>query len=83
MGAGPPSVRPSLLLVDDDPAITSVLGPFLQRNGFHVTTAQDGDEGLRRAGDEQPDVVVADVAMPGMDGREMLRRLRERAPGLR
>lgn len=72
-----PAARPRLLLVDDDEAITSVLGSFLQRNGFQVATAADGAGGLAAAQAQRPDVVVADVAMPGMDGREMLRRLRE------
>ncbi len=73
----PGGARPHLLLVDDDEAITGVLGPFLTRNGFSVSTAADGLHGLAAAQAGRPDVVVADVAMPGMDGREMLRRLRE------
>ena len=67
---------PRLLLVDDDASITSVLGPFLQRSGFEVTVAGDGAAGLAVFRSGGADVVVLDVAMPVLDGREVLRRLR-------
>ena len=68
-----------VLLVDDDEAITSVLGSFLQRSGFDVVLAADGAEGLRRFDDGGgADVVVLDVNMPLVDGRQMLRELRGR-----
>ena len=70
--------RPSILLVDDEAAITDNLAPFLERSGFAVTVATDGAEGLRRATDTDtpPDALVLDVLMPRLDGREVLRRLR-------
>lgn len=68
--------RSRLLLIDDDTAITSVLGPFLQRAGFDVRTAADGASGLDAFLAGGADVVVLDVSMPVMDGREVLRRLR-------
>lgn len=73
---GPP---PKVLLVDDEEAITAGLAPFLQRSGFAVTTAADGDEALARCAAERPDVVVCDVVMPTVDGREVVRRLRAQA----
>ncbi len=72
--AEPP--RPRLLLIDDDEAITSVLGPFLERAGFQVRTAADGAAGLTMFADGGADVVVLDVSMPVLDGRQVLRRLR-------
>ncbi|MEJ5946806.1 response regulator transcription factor [Pseudokineococcus basanitobsidens] len=71
----------TVLLVDDESAITDNLAPFLQRSGFDVVVARDGEEALRRVEGATPDLVVLDVLMPGLDGREVLRRLRrERRP---
>lgn len=69
--------RRRLLLVDDDEAITSVLAPFLQRAGFDVDVAADGAAGLQAFRASGADVVVLDVSMPVLDGREVLRRLRQ------
>ncbi len=66
-----------VLVVDDDPGVTSVLRRGLARSGYDVTTVSDGDEALRAAGDIRPDVVVLDVLMPGIDGLEVCRRLRK------
>jgi DNA-binding response OmpR family regulator len=66
-----------ILLVDDELAITSNLGPFLERTGFAVATAANGETALQLIKDFQPDLVVLDVLMPYMDGREVLRRLRQ------
>jgi DNA-binding response OmpR family regulator len=65
-----------ILLVDDEEAITAHLAPFLERAGFAVAVAADGDAALRRIEEWRPDLVVLDVLMPRMDGREALRRLR-------
>jgi DNA-binding response OmpR family regulator len=72
----PPSDRPRVLLVDDEDGIRDALAPFLGRSGFDVTTAADGIEGLAAVGRDRPDLVVLDVLMPGLDGREVLRRIR-------
>jgi DNA-binding response OmpR family regulator len=69
--------RPSILLVDDEPAITANLAPFLGRSGFAVTVAADGEEALRQIFISPPDLLVLDVLMPRLDGREVLRRLRQ------
>lgn len=68
---------PTILLVDDEPAITENLAPLLRRAGFEVVVAQSGDEALRRVRAIPPDLVVLDVLLPGMDGRAVLRQLRE------
>lgn len=66
----------TLLLVDDDEAITSVLSRFFEQAGFVVVVAADGEQGLAAHETYRPDVVVADVRMPVMDGREMVRQMR-------
>ncbi len=68
--------KPKVLLVDDEQAITANLAPFLERSGFSVATATDGEEALRGISGSRPDLVVLDVLMPKIDGREVLRRLR-------
>lgn len=65
-----------ILVIDDDPAITSVLKRGLAYEGFVVDTASSGVEGLAVARERPPDLVVLDIMMPGLDGLEVLRRLR-------
>ena len=67
---------PKILLVDDERAITDNLSPFLERAGFVVQVAVDGEDALSKAAHFVPDLIVSDVLMPRLDGREMLRRLR-------
>ncbi len=66
-----------ILLVDDESAITTNLAPFLERAGFTVTTAQDGETALRLVNETRPDLTILDVLMPRLDGRAVLRRLRQ------
>lgn len=68
--------RPILLLADDDPTIANSLTPFFERAGFHVLTVSNGAEALEKAQSHRPDLIILDVLMPRMDGREVLRRLR-------
>ena len=68
--------RTTLLLADDDPTITNSLVPFFERAGFHVLTAANGADALEKIQAHHPDLIVLDVLMPRMDGREVLRRLR-------
>lgn len=68
--------RPVVLLVDDEAEITANLAQILGRSGFVVHTAADGEQALRSVADAEPDLIVSDVLMPGLDGRELLRRLR-------
>ncbi|CAG0965597.1 Alkaline phosphatase synthesis transcriptional regulatory protein PhoP [Anaerolineae bacterium] len=66
-----------VLLVDDEPSITANLAPFLERSGFGVTIAADGEKALQQISASPPDLVVLDVLMPKLDGRQVLRRLRQ------
>lgn len=72
-----PTSKPRLLLADDEDAITSNLAPFLERAGFTVAIAGDGQAALETITAQHPDLVILDVLMPRMDGREVLRRLRQ------
>jgi len=69
--------RPTILLADDDPTIADSLAPFLERAGFHVLVVSDGMAALEKAKKHHPDLIILDVLMPRMDGRETLRRLRK------
>ncbi|GAB4003755.1 hypothetical protein GCM10029992_46820 [Glycomyces albus] len=71
---------PRVLVVDDDAALADVVGRYLRREGFEVDYAADGADGLRRALNTRPDLVVLDLMMPGMDGFEVCRRLRRPPP---
>ncbi|MBI3224621.1 MAG: response regulator transcription factor [Mycolicibacterium cosmeticum] len=64
------------LVVDDEVPLTTVVGSYLVKEGFEVHTAHDGPAGLAKARDVDPDVVVLDVGLPGMDGFEVCRQLR-------
>jgi DNA-binding response OmpR family regulator len=70
------TAKPKILLVDDEQAITDNLSPFLERSGFVVAVAADGEEALRQVPEFGPDLIVLDVLMPKVDGREVLRCLR-------
>lgn len=65
-----------ILVVDDDPAVTSLLKRGLTYEGFAVDTAASGEMGLALAREQAPDLVILDIMMPGMDGLEVLQRLR-------
>ena len=65
-----------VLVIDDDPGVTGVLRRGLSYENFVVQTASSGGEGLAAAREHEPDLVILDVMMPGMDGHEVLRRLR-------
>jgi two-component system response regulator CpxR len=65
-----------ILLIDDDAELCSLLSEFLKREGFTVECEHEGNRGLERAGQPGIDLVVLDVMLPGIDGFEILRRLR-------
>ncbi|WP_336633263.1 MULTISPECIES: response regulator transcription factor [unclassified Microbacterium] len=67
---------PRLLLVDDESSITDGLAPYLERSGFRVRVEANGRDALAAVELWHPDLVVSDIVMPLMDGRELVRRLR-------
>jgi DNA-binding response OmpR family regulator len=66
-----------VLVVDDEPIVAEVVGHYLRRDGFAVASASTGPEGLAAALENAPQAIVLDVMLPGMDGFEVCRRLRE------
>ncbi|MFC5402799.1 response regulator transcription factor [Cohnella soli] len=70
-------MRPHIAVIDDDEKITALLRRSLAFEGYEVTTAPDGAEGLKQLAGRQADLVILDVMMPKMDGWEVCRRLRE------
>lgn len=73
-----PGNRPALraLVVDDEVALANLVTSYLKEEGFQVEVAIDGEEALRQARTLDPDVVVLDLGLPGIDGIEVCRRLR-------
>lgn len=67
----------TVLLVEDELTLAMIIKDTLEENGFSIHTAADGEEGLRLFFELRPDVLVADVMMPKMDGFEMVRRIRQ------
>jgi two-component system OmpR family response regulator len=72
-----PANEARLLVVDDEPNILELLSASLRFAGFDVATATNGNDALRIAASYHPDLVVLDVMMPGLDGFEVVRRLRK------
>jgi DNA-binding response OmpR family regulator len=70
----------SVLVVEDDPTVSEVVTRYLEREGYVVEAAADGTAALERADASWPDLVVLDLMLPGIDGLEVCRRLRDRAP---
>lgn len=66
-----------VLVVDDEPMMIEITSEMLRAFDIDVITASDGQEALRLAGETSPDIVLCDIMMPGMDGREVARRIRE------
>ena len=80
VGASP---HPRILVVEDEDGLRDNLGDLLHLEGYHVRTAANGVGGLRAHLSFRPHLVITDVVMPIMDGVEMVRQLRRRAPDLR
>ena len=66
-----------ILVVDDEPKIAKLAKDYLERSGFRVITAADGNIALSSAKSEKPDLVVLDLNLPGMDGLDVCRALRQ------
>jgi two-component system response regulator HydG len=71
-----------ILIVDDESNARNALAEILREEGYTCETAADGFKGLGRFGEFEPDLVLTDLKMPGMDGVELLTKVRERTPGL-
>jgi DNA-binding response OmpR family regulator len=69
-----------ILVVDDDPTVAEVVARYLMRDGYDVDCVADGHTALQIAAERLPDLVVLDLMLPGIDGLEVCRRLRERWP---
>ena len=73
--------RGNVLVVDDEPTISEVVSRYLERAGYETRVAGSGVDALRLAGEDRPDLVVLDLMLPGMDGLEVMRRLRDQDRG--
>jgi DNA-binding response OmpR family regulator len=71
-----------VLIVEDDPAIARFLERGLAAHGYRSTSADNGQDGVLMAANESVDFVLLDIMLPGMDGQEVLRRIRARRPSL-
>ena len=72
-----PHVRGKVLVVDDEPTIGDVVFRYLRRAGYDARVASTGQEALKLAASDRPDVVVLDLMLPDLDGLEVMRRLRQ------
>ncbi|MGD9738642.1 MAG: response regulator transcription factor [Bauldia sp.] len=70
-------IRPRILVVDDEPQIQKLLRIALEANEFTVVTVGNGAEGIARTAVEKPDLVILDLGLPDMDGKEVIARIRE------
>lgn len=73
--------RPLILVVDDEHDFRAIVGHVLDRGGYDVVAAGNGEDGLKMFGDYSPDLVVLDGNLPDMDGIEVCRRLRATEKG--
>lgn len=73
------SMKKLLLLIEDNPLLTGMYKTAFEKKGIQVLFAHDGEEGIELAKKERPDLVVLDLLMPGIDGFEVLKRLKRDA----
>ena len=67
----------SVLIVDDDEGLIKTIRPLLINNGYSVLTANSGEDGLVIARNQKPDIIVLDVILPGIKGRDVCRQLKD------
>lgn len=68
---------PDILIVDDEPQVRDIVASYLEREGFQVRTAADGNEALEAIGHRRPDAMVLDLMLPGVNGLQILQKLRD------
>src|SRR5215213_7478989 len=78
----PPKIDPRVLIVEDEPRLRELLAHAIGGWGFEVAQARSGEEALRLAAEQPPDIALLDLNLPGIDGLETFRRLRERVGGV-
>ncbi|MEN8108092.1 MAG: response regulator [Pseudomonadota bacterium] len=66
---------PQIMIIDDSPTDTYVLKKILEKNGYQIVTAENGDEGIEAARREKPALILMDVVMPGLNGFQATREL--------
>jgi DNA-binding response OmpR family regulator len=77
------TLLPVVLVADDNPDILELVALTLERDGYEVVQARTGEEALRLAAEREPHLAVLDLMMPGIDGYEVIRRLRAEETGRR
>jgi DNA-binding response OmpR family regulator len=75
--AAQPHTRGTVLVVDDEPTIGEIVAKYLERAGYEAHTALDGHGAMEAFGRVRPDLIVLDLMLPGIDGLEVMRRVRE------
>ncbi len=73
-------VKPLVLLVDDDRQCREMYAMYLRAAGYDVAEAHNGNQALSKATEERPAIIVTDLALPGLDGYQLTRKLREAGP---
>ncbi len=74
------NARRVVLLVDDDRECREMYARFLRDSGFDVAEAHNGNQALSKAAERAPSIIVTDLALPGLDGYELTRKLRQQSP---
>jgi len=77
-GVKPSGAKKKILYIEDEHALSLVIGNKLRRHGFEVSLAIDGIEGMRKIESEQPDLVLLDLILPNKDGWEVLMEMRQK-----
>jgi len=66
-----------ILIIDDEPDMLEILKFRLEKNGYKITTASSGEEGLKKAEKVNPDLILLDILLPGMSGLEVVKRMKK------
>ena len=72
------STQPTILVVDDEPTVREVIRRYLERDGFSVREAADGQTALTEIESGQPDLIILDLMLPGVDGLAITRQIRQK-----